>query len=553
VSQSLLAFDTDHIKRYVFGTSKLKEIRGASSILDDLNRTETVKATKASTTRKIFAHGGSALFLIDEENAEQEAEQLGKTVQKLYRDRTGDGASITYAVQPIPTNSIKDIMKAEQVTPDVSMEQVLQLLRVRLRLAKDSQQMGASHYISLPTHALLCICKSCGMAYAEDILPDPDEPDSRYCRICKGKRDEDENVRKTTFGKIRAAQSPSRSNEDEHKEQKLWDRILRTLSKQGYDLSGKIDRPSDFQAFRDLTNGKGYLGLIYADANSMGKAIEAQKTLAAVEQFAQRIDDAVFTAMGEAIKEHLPVQKDMLPFDVLLVGGDDIVMVTSADKALTVARTLAEQFHKHSGGYTLSVGVVLAPVTYPFNLQLKLAEDILKDAKKTGAKSQVKSNGAPEEARISFVVITGSTSLSYEKLHHEMERKATNAAREEFQATLRPYTLRDFTRLLDRLQAGKELRLGRTKLHQLREAILKLNRTTTILESLALLRNWNTKERDFIREMVQELDNHLTQKEREQRGTLFPWYLESAKEASENDTYRTPLLDFVELYDFVSL
>lgn len=38
MSKTLVALDTDHIKRYVFATNKLKEIRGASSILDHLNR-----------------------------------------------------------------------------------------------------------------------------------------------------------------------------------------------------------------------------------------------------------------------------------------------------------------------------------------------------------------------------------------------------------------------------------------------------------------------------------------------------------------------------------
>jgi hypothetical protein len=38
VGLSLIAFDTNAIKQYVFGTDKLREIRGASSILDNLNR-----------------------------------------------------------------------------------------------------------------------------------------------------------------------------------------------------------------------------------------------------------------------------------------------------------------------------------------------------------------------------------------------------------------------------------------------------------------------------------------------------------------------------------
>jgi hypothetical protein len=105
--------------------------------------------------------------------------------------------------------------------------------------------------------------------------------------------------------------------------------------------------------------------------------------------------------------------------------------------------------------------------------------------------------------------------------------------------------------LLKKLRKSNDLRLGRTKLYQLREAILKLDNTRTILESLALLRNWKATERDFIKGMVRELDTRQTEKQR-QMGTLFPWYLDGKESSNGFTTYRTPLLDFVELYDFVS-
>lgn len=549
--QSLIAFDTDHIKGYVFATSKLKEIRGASSILDYLNRVETVKVAKRLGARKIFAHGGSALFLI----ASDKAEQLGKAVQKLYYAKTGGGTSITYAIQPIPDTNVENIMTAKKLNEHITMSQVLQLLRLQLRLAKDGQQSqedDTTRVVALPSHALLCTCKLCGVDYAEGIQADPDDPEGRYCRVCIGKRDEDEDVRKHIPDMIRAVQTAPMSSEGE--DMKLWERILRTLNKQdstgttSYSLSDEIKRPPDFHAFRDLIAGKGYMGLIYADANSMGRAIEAQETLHEVQRFAGEVDKAVFEAVGDAIRRHLPVQNDVLPFDVLLIGGDDIMMVTPADKALQVAHTLAKAFHGHTNElYTLSIGVVLAPITYPFNLQRILAEDILKDAKKAGAASR----GVQEEARISFVVVTGSTNLSYEKLYEEMYRQ-DQIKKEEFHATMRPYTLADFDWLLKQLARGNEKRLGRTKLHQLREAILKLNCTTTIFESLALFRNWNEEEREFIKEILKKFDTHLTPQERKQRGTLFPWYLENKGGANVNDVYRTPLLDFVELYDFVS-
>lgn len=565
MSQSLIAFDTDHIKSYVFGTNKLKEIRGASSILDRLNREETVEIAKSFEAIRIYAHGGSALFIVDS----LQAESLGKAVQQLYQQETGGGASITYAIQPIPGYGTQN---AEKLDGGVTMAEVLKLLRLRLRLAKDSlhinmqkplgdnaqqddevlAQIAAQDdmlaHIALPSHALLCTCESCGVAYAQDQDPnDPDDGEDRYCRVCLRKREEDRDV-KETLRNVRKTPLLAET---------LWGRITKSLGK-SYFLSISAsslspNRPKDFNVFRDFSHGKEYLGLICADANGMGKALEQLKTLQEVEDFANRVDNAVFKAMGDAISKHLPVQGDTFPFDVLLIGGDDIVLVTPADKAMQVAYTLAEKFHQYTGKHTLSVGVVLAPVKYPFSLLHALAEETLKAAKKSGAMHPhtSSSDDEQEQSRINFLIVTGNTSLNYQKRYQDLHRKDTSTLKDEFYATLRPYTLSDLKWLLDRLEKGIERRLGRTKLHQLREAILKLNRTTTILESLALLRNWKKEDRDFIKDMVQKF-NDLRTPGQQRMGTLFPWSLDGEESNDDLTIYRTPLLDFIELYDFVS-
>ena len=559
MSQSLIAFDTDHIKHYVFGTNKLKEIRGASSILDRLNREETVKIAKEDFgAHYIYANGGSALFIINStetKSAEQRAEELGQKIKRLYHKWTSGGASITYAIQPIPENNKPNIMTASKLNENVAMVDVLKLLRLRLRMAKDSLQMDMSPlieiqqdealtHITLPTHALLCTCESCGNAYAQTI-DDADGTDDRYCRMCMGKRDEDVAV-KRMLDKAHIKPVP---------ETRLWGRISNLLTHYGYDLSSQPDRPDDFNVFREFTHGKEYLGLIYADANSIGKALEDLETLQELKEFADRVDKAVFKAMAHAITNYLPVQGQTFPFDILLIGGDDIIMVTPADKAMQIARTLAEEFHKKTENkYTLSIGVVLAPVTYPFSLQYELVDETIKAAKKSGAKQQAGSTESlekREQSRINFVVVTGNTSLDYQHQYNEMHRKATTTPSNEFFATLRPYTLSQFDWLLEQLKKGNEKRLGRTKLHQLREAILKLNQTTTILESLALLRNWKKEERDFMKAMAQEFDVRQT-KQQHDMGSLFPWYLDGKASNEKQAIYRTPLLDFIELYDFVS-
>lgn len=563
MSQSLIAFDTDHIKRYVFGASKLKEIRGASSILDHLNRVETVrKAESDFSATKIYANGGSALFLIDS----GKAESLGKAAQKLYYDATGGGASITYAIQSIPDNDSQNLMTATKLNEDVEMSAVLEMLRARLRLAKDGQQAdrsqddprqeNAADVITLPSHPLLCTCNSCGVNYAEEILKDPDdtdEPEDRYCRVCAKKRNEDQAVKRRIPGLIRAAQEQQVSNKT------LWGRILQTLiikdtsNLSRYALPAWTERPKDFNVFREFTHGKDYLGLIYADANNMGKVFADLATLQAVQDTATQVDNAVFDAMADAMRMHLPVQGDKFPFDILLIGGDDIVIVTPADKALQVARTLAEKFYEYTDKkYTLSVGVVLAPVKYPFSQSRMLVEETLKAAKKSGATSNRNGSSNQEQSCINFLVVTGNTSLSYGKIYDEMHnKKSAYGIENEFYATMRPYTLSQLSWLLDQLREGNKMRLGRTKLHQLREAILKLDNTRTILEALALLRNWKEKERNFIKDMVRELDIRQTMKQ-QQMGTLFPWFLDGKESSGNRALYRTPLLDFIELYDFVS-
>lgn len=54
---SLVALDTDHIKEYVFGTDKLKEIRGASPLLVQLQETFCANHKKGEArASNVFIH-----------------------------------------------------------------------------------------------------------------------------------------------------------------------------------------------------------------------------------------------------------------------------------------------------------------------------------------------------------------------------------------------------------------------------------------------------------------------------------------------------------------
>jgi hypothetical protein len=107
---------------------------------------------------------------------------------------------------------------------------------------------------------------------------------------------------------------------------------------------------------------------------------------------------------------------------------------------------------------------------------------------------------------------------------------------------------RERPELLKKISLGKQVGLSRTKLHQIREAVLRMNLSTSIYEGMAVLRNWRSGQRDLVLREVYPLGNPAPGEPRA-AGTFprvtFPWF------ADGPETYRTALLDYVELYDYV--
>lgn len=557
--QSLVALDTDHIKQYVFATDKLKEIRGASSILDNLNRRtmHRIADDKEFHATPVYTNGGAGLFLVDGDK--EVAKKFGQRVQQAYSEETKGGASITFAVAEIPAN-IQDAWIDD-------IWDILELLRYKLAKKKNIPP-GVS---TLPSHPFLHLCDACGTRYAArrdyDEARDEISREKRYCEVCIAKRREDGKVKegiddiieeRKSIGEVKSSVTHPF----------VWKKVIDFLSGDYINsIPDGTERPSDFNELRGIAGGKNYLALIYADGNGMGQLMSEFKSLAKIHEVAQSIDDAVYKAMSDAISKHLKVVNTrtppMFPFDILLIGGDDIIIVTPASIALDVARTIAMTFFDQTRGKgpngkdcTLSIGVVLAPVNYPFGLLQELAESTLKFAKKSVAKRAAAKHPPKTdygETVINFMTVTGSNSLNFNKVYDSLRKKTEDEKDPDFFATLRPYSVEELTELLNMIRQGKQRSLGRTKLHQLREAVLRMNLTTSVSEALAVLSNWRGNQRQLVVEQVYKMAERYQQQHRdiEKPGTLFqrvtfPWF------ADGPDKYITSLADFVELYDFVA-
>ena len=523
--------------------------------------------------KTIYTNGGSGLFLV----ATDKADEIRQRIHSEFHSKTVGGATVTFAIQDIP-DGINDPEHED-------IGDVLELLRYRLREAKDSQ-LTLDH-IGLPSHVFMRTCDSCGMRYAEvwdkDEGQDPAVQGNRYCKVCYQKRLEDDAV-KGSINELVSGQKPRKSSP-------LWENVITHLRDADYLLPEGTDRPDDFNVFHNFGDAKDYIGLIYADANNMGDQIKKFGKLDRLEEFAGDVDKAIYQAVCNAIQKHLPVRQLtnqtlsgetrhsdknnslqwVFPFDILLLGGDDLVMVTPASSAMDVALTIAKGFNEltkgwepEGKGYTLSVGVILAPIKYPFGLLQDLAETTLKAAKqkrgkqeKQEEKKDQKESTTYGDTSINFMVVAGSTSHDFDKVYKQMQnRDVQNSgydSKVNLYATLRPYTVEELDILLDAIRDGRNKSLGRTKLHQVREAVLKMNLTTSVGESLAVLRNWKQSQREFVYNHVYKLGGRYQERHQdsEKPGTLFPrvtfpWF------ADGDNIYRTSLLDFVELYDFVA-
>jgi hypothetical protein len=510
---SLVAFDTDHIKEYVFGTNKLKEIRGASSLLDYLNRFKMDQIARRYNATEVYANGGSGLYYV----ATEHADDFGREVQQAYHDETGGGASIAFVQLPLL-----------DVTEENINTQVITDLLERLQWCLQEKKLRPHDLLALASHPFLRSCDSCGIEYAspapkgEGAVHDRGEEEERYCVSCQLKRLRDRDVKKFIDDR----------NDVTH--EYLWHRIIFLLLKMDYDIPELTNRPPDFDAFRNFKGAKDYFALIYADGNNMGRAVRKCKTLPEYKALADDIDDALYTAVCTAIARHLKIadhlkpkeqrtgdlKNDVFPFDILLLGGDDICMLVPASVALDVALTMAETFRdeveRKQHNLTLSVGVVLAPIKYPFGLLQGTASTALKFAKKASAnaRAEAKKESAGAEAastkpssddtRINYLIVTGGSSSDFKAVYEATYHKEDEEDKKAFYATLRPYAPDDLRTLLNAIRSRDGLGLGRTKLHQIREAVLKMNLTTSVSDGLAVLVSWREKQRNHVVNNVYE-------------------------------------------------
>ncbi len=461
----VLQVDTPSIKKYVFGTDSLKQVRGASALLNWLNRTEMSRVLcehigKANMDT-IYANGGSAQFLLrrcSEETVDAACSHLARHI----RLQTG--------------GEVQTVFGLAQLQGEDSYGQATRLAHFRLR----SYREFASSRRSVSTMPPIMECSSASHLPAEHRANDGNEMLSEACRQ-----------------KVRAGQQALIGD--------LWSGWMEHLQKGGPwpdRARWKELRCSGMTAIGECSPWHNYVGLVYADGNSMGQIVQALDRPETLRCFSQIVDKSIRAACysgldvvvdTEVKRTRYAVGRDdrleSLPADILLLGGDDLLVVVPASRALEFAQRVTDEFERQTHqritalpdenmrcffqrwlgdtGFTISCGVAIAKSTYPFYLSLDLAEDLLRSAKRRMLPETPSGVGTERSAaRIDFHVVAGASSHVLDHVRRDTYQV------DKSPRTLRPMTTDQIELLRTAVHKLRRVNFPRSKLHELEDAAL---------------------------------------------------------------------------------
>ncbi|MBA3947485.1 MAG: hypothetical protein H0X37_23365 [Herpetosiphonaceae bacterium] len=308
-------------------------------------------------------------------------------------------------------------------------------------------------------------------------------------------------------------------------------------------------------------SSKGFVGLIYADGNNVGAAVAKLASISGYRRFAQHMLEANEAAVAAALVRHVQPKvaaAGQWPFEVITIGGDDVLLFVPADVALAVAADIAEQFEDRmrQHGITLSAGVLLMPENTPVRFANNLVVQLLNTAKKLAKQPA----GVPTGSTIDFMALKSVTMISGQVEAYQaaaFQRAAQSKARVPKPAlslTQRPYTVPNLRALLAACKELKQASFPRSQLYQLRDIIQHGHLLQSMIDYRYFIERGKGRRASKHDQAYVSFEQRLKQLCGDE---WLPWREHKPQSTvggkqEGTSSYDTPLLDLIELYPFVA-
>lgn len=148
----------------------------------------------------------------------------------------------------------------------------------------------------------------------------------------------------------------------------------------------------------EIASEQSYIALVHIDTNGLGKFIEKlieSADSAALQAFSNAVETATINALETAIKTTFPkvleaaAEAPKIPFRPVIIGGDDITIIIKSEYALDFTKVFISTFEENAKGIkatkgkglTASAGIAFTKQKFPLHYTADLVEDLCKDAK----------------------------------------------------------------------------------------------------------------------------------------------------------------------------
>ena len=508
----LLSADVDRVQDYVFESARLPEIRGASMLVDELNRQgastwhpslETVgdlfAAEGLSPKAIIYSAGGSLLAILPDRPT---AERIKAGITELFPRQTGwvtttcvihettvgellrgygdadiSPAEIWALRQEFPSDwpriakayglDVESDQKAflQAVDKESCFGQMVEFMSTLLRCEKDQRHIPL-FYETLP-HSQRC--RSCGRRPANIVGQYGTEELWPLCQPCALKL-ADRSARRSAW--LSAADGTL----------SLADRYYGNL------VPGEVKTANDLTEIGQLCHSRtGYVGFIYADGDNIGRYMQSQRTPGDYVRASQELIQATRRAVYEALANYLQpeqveranekdgsAEKALIhPFEIITIGGDDVLLIVPADVALPIAVNICQLFSEalQEKALTMSAGVVLGHAHTPVRALRDIAKQLLRSAKR---RARDVSTGDRKQGGLDFLVLASQSMLrrDVDDLRQTRPIKLPGEGRAaRLRLTGAPYALDELVKLLHALRLMRRQGFPASQLHQLVAAL----------------------------------------------------------------------------------
>lgn len=522
---ALVSADTDQVKGYVYESAKIPEVRGASALLEDLNKEGAVRVLQERlgipAAWIIYAGGGSFLIV----TAARLAEETVNDITALYPATTLT-ATITAVQQPVP---LPDLQAA--------LGKLTHELGRRLKVAK-LQKRTAPHFDTLPPGEF---CAVCGIRPARKRSQETPDLLCPSCAQKRGYSDRERTLEEFASFLMDHPQLRAGYHGEPPPKAITWAESLRDI--------GQL--------------GNGYVGAVLADGDDIGRLVHSLRTLQEFHDFANKLEEtiqeAVFCSLATRLHCHAlsPARgrfTHVHPFEIIAMGGDDLFLIVPASAAFDVGVSIMETFteakpcvvpshleHHHWG---MSAGILICPDHFPIYFMHAMASELLARAKRETRRDIYARRNLPDErgrqpeSHVDFLILKGAAAPR-RQVEHLMSVLYEPAQHEEVRLTERPYSLSRFQDLLEIARQLKKAGLARTQVQAMAEAFYHGREQATI-EILYRVSRLDKQSREV-------LDDLMEKEARRSAGVFsFPW----KEYVGARLPYRTSFLDVLELYEF---